>query len=633
MQPNFPAPTDLAKENSFDPLCEELKDLILQPDLIDRFEDHMVCQLVEGLLFEGLIVYSQSIISENYCKDFNFHKIYNNKIEFSIAGTTLQCVAYIGPFGRIRVADKSVKIMNSRFYSRANIKSIVSLLSRNNVNTSQLLCELTQSILLCRWNTENIQSHRLSRQLLPFHSLKTAIHENNLYPHCFNNQTEFSLHEHIQYGSQEANSFQLSWLAIRKSLLNSRFPVTEETHYPDEIGAKEYIHLMDVLKQHGVNCSHYTLVPIPPWQLLGIEQHLNLPMEKKDIISLGAAGDLYQTSQSLYSLINVSQPEKANIKMPLKITSSEPLSKFQKKAVYAATTLSSWLQEIVANDSFLQKQQSMLILRDYAEIALTTSNSKDLTTEKIEITTLLGGEIGATYQQSLFSRLGNAESAVPYSALTLHESDGNLFIAQWLKEFGIESWVSRLLDVVLIPVWHMLVHHGIAFEAHAKNLTLIHKQGWPEKIVLHDISENILYAEDFLSNGIIMPKFDAVDSSTSNNSKNERCSINGIEHLRDLFMATTYIYNFSELSFRLDKHCGYPEDLFWKMIKEKISNYESSGVTDIKRINRINAIEKPIAIESVLQKKIKNSSNSEHYEHQVSNALAPSQHIEIRAAQ
>ena len=631
MQPNFSAPAASTKKKSVDPLCEDLKDLILQPDLIDNFEDRVVCQLVEALLFEEFTVYSKSMISENYCKDFNYHNIYNYKVEFSIANTTLQCIAHFGSFGRIRVAEKSVKKMSSRFYSKASIKDIVNLLSINDEDKDRFLGELTQSILLSRWNAENIFSHKLPARSLHLKNIGAAIHENIHYPHCLQIQTEFSLSDHIHYGLKSANNFQLHWLGIRKSLISDNLAVSEEMHWQCEIGATEYANLIGILERRGGNHSDYSLVPIHPWQLQNLEKPLQIAQKRQDIINLGAVGDHYQASQALQTLINVTQPTKANVKLPLNINYDDSHNHLSKKIACKAPELSSWLQNIIANDSFLQKQGTLLLLSDYAEICIKDNNTENLTAEQIEIASLLEGKIGAIYRQSVLSRLGNNESSVPFTALTTYEPDGNFFITDWLNEYGVERWLSRLLDVCLIPIWHMLCQHGIAFEAQAQNLILIHNQGWPEKIVLRDVHENIIYAEDFLATEKCAQKLAAIKPTFNDNPTDYGFDVKCFEYLREIFMSTTCVYNLADLSFSLDKHCGYSEVLFWKMIKKKLNAYEHCGVTDAAKIKYVIATDKTIAVKSILQNKIHTGSTREHHEHRVSNTFTSSQSTQTRA--
>lgn len=615
----------VSEEISTNTLCEDLKDLILEPDLIDSFEDRVVRQFMEALLFEGLVDYTKLHISENYCKDFSYNKIYNHKVEISISNTTLQCVAHFGAFDRIRIAEKSVKILKSRFYSRAGIEDVIKLLILDNEIKHQLQSELTQTILLCRWNDKNIASNKLPRRSLPYQNLESAIHEGHLYHPCFKTRTGFTLNDHILYGPESANSFKLSWLAIRKSLLSSNLPRQEEAYWHSEIGISEYAKLFDLIKQHGVNQSDYSLVPIHPWQLKNLKVALDSALTRQDILSLGEAGDLYQASQSIRTLINVSNPDKANVKLPLNITCTSSHRNLQKHFICTSPTLSSWLQEIVAKDEYLQKNNALILLSEYAGISFESSDTSAFTKEQAETATLLEGKIGAIYRNSVSSKINTGESAIPFTALMLCEPDGELFIADWLNKFGIENWVSQLLDTMLIPIWHMLVHHGIAFEAHAQNLILIHKQGWPEKIVLRDFHESTEYVDDFLRLGQNTPDLTAVDPFFRDIATNDGFSVESEEYLRELFMDTVYVFNLTELAFKLNKFHEFSETTFWKMVKDKLNHYEKSNITVPERIKRINANKDQVVVESLLHKKIKGGGFLDFYEHQVTNTLAKKQ--------
>ena len=94
------------------------------------------------------------------------------------------------------------------------------------------------------------------------------------------------------------------------------------------------------------------------------------------------------------------------------------------------------------------------------------------------------------------AHLAAGEEAAPFTALTHVDATGEPFIAGWVKEQGVEPWARRLLEVTVPPVLHFLVAHGIALEAHAQNLILIHDGGRPRRLALRDFHDGIRFSAD-----------------------------------------------------------------------------------------------------------------------------------------
>src|SRR5690606_32986241 len=97
------------------------------------------------------------------------------------------------------------------------------------------------------------------------------------------------------------------------------------------------------------------------------------------------------------------------------------------------------------------------------------------------------------------------------TALLVTEQDGQPFIAHWVQQFGLRRWLTQLFKTSVLPIWHLLIHHGIAIEAHAQNLILLHRHGWPSRIAARDFHESIEYVDDFLLSHEGKPDFTTLD--------------------------------------------------------------------------------------------------------------------------
>ena len=345
-------------------------------------------------------------------------------------------------------------------------------------------------------------------------------------------------------------------------------------------------------------------------------------IEENEIIYLGAVGDFYQASQSLRTLVNVTQPHKANIKMPLDVISTSSHRNLQPHFVCSAPVISKWLGDIVENDNFLKSRDNVILLKEYAGLLYEPIVRSDATTEQEKEIDFLQGRIGAIYRESVVDQLNDGDSAVPFTALMLIESDGQPFVIEWIERYGVEAWLDKLLDVMLIPIWHLLVNQGIAFESHAQNLILVHRDGWPEKIAMRDFHEETEYVSDFLGNPSCQPDLESVDPYFKIIPDNEGYRMSSVESLSELFMDTVFIYNLSELSFLLERTKYYSEVKFWSRVRKSLDEYERLGITDPERIKKIGAFKSNILVESLLIKKIKNGDGLEYYSHTINNSIS-----------
>ncbi len=149
------------------------------------------------------------------------------------------------------------------------------------------------------------------------------------------------------------------------------------------------------------------------------------------------------------------------------------------------------------SDTFLQKECRLVLLKEYASVAFERNDHPEL-----------NGQIGAIWRESVHLYLESDEKAVPFTALMMTEQDGRLFVDEWLKEYGTERWIKRFLEVAVLPVWHLLVAHGIGIEAHAQNMILFHEDGWPMRIALRDFHESVEYVHDYVVRTDLVPNFE-----------------------------------------------------------------------------------------------------------------------------
>lgn len=586
---------------------------------LDSSEGRVVRQLVEALLFEQLVEFEVRPRSPAGETTERPASVYRSNVDFKVGGDQYRCAAAITAFGRVRVAEGSVRRV--RGDRPVDVRSLVRSLALDAETAGCLESELLQTVELCRWNHQNLAHHLEPRRALGFQVLESALIEGHPYHPCFKTRTGFSLEDHRAFGPEAGRAFQLEWLAVLRSQVRLALPSDETSFWLNELGAQTLAELSRRLQGCGGDLKSHALLPIHPWQLRALRSKLEGAIARGQVMVLGECGDQYRATQSLRTLVNVTHPEKANVKLPLDVVCTSSRRNLQPHFACTAPMLSDWLEQLVTEDPYLQVGSRVILLKEYAGMMF-EPGAGQASAGHGEPSVLLAGMVGAVYRESVLGKVPPGEEAVPFTALLAEEADGRPFIADWLERHGVEAWVRQLIEVVVIPMWHLLVHHGIAFESHAQNLVLLHQGGWPTRIAARDFHEETEFVPGFLGRPELEPSFERIDPYFASVPDDDGYRMASVEALRQLFVDTVFVFNLAELSFLLERSGAYEETRFWVDVREALARYEQSGVTDPKRIERIWITEPHIVVESLLKKKILGAGRLEFFEHQVENALA-----------
>lgn len=566
----------------------------------DASELRVIRQLVEALLFEGLVTYQH--IDEYFY--------------FSLGNSDYRASGSVGGFGRIRLEQSAIyRIVDDQLVA-VELEKLVDELPAASKVKAQLSTELQQTISFCRWNEKNITKADC-RRALSYLDLESAIDEGHPYHPCFKARTGFDFDDHAAYGPESANLFQLHWLAIERRFISANLNQPSESHFwQGELGEESWQLLAKAYQAQGISFEEYALLPIHPWQRKAMDSALTHPVKQRHIVDLGVAGDWYQASISVRTLINVSQPDKAHIKLPLNMVNTSSLRTVEAHSVTTAPVLSNWLQTLIEGDDWYQQKQVMAIQAEYAGIALTNPDDSDTANAWVNV---LADSLNVIFRDS--QPLQNKQSTcVPFVALALVEQDGKPFIEHWIKKYGCEAWVQRLLDVAIIPVWHLLVKHGIAVEAHGQNMSLCLSEGWPQKVILRDFHESLEYVENYLAAPQHQPDFSKLNQIYDGAPDDKYYWMSNLDALRELLVDTLFVYNLADLADLLERYYRYEESHFWHQVNTALAQYQQQAQGWLARLEQIDLYQAQIQTESLLSKKLSGQKERE-FHHQISNPL------------
>lgn len=564
----------------------------MQQQVASKTEIRAIKQLLEAIIFEKLLPYE--VVQES------------SKTVITIYGTNIriQSEGTCSSFGRIRLNEFTFNIKDNQGRQLSEpLKDIVLNLITNRKIQDNLIEELNQTILLGEWNEKNIEQP--CRRGLPYEEMESAIIEGHPYHPCFKARTGFSTKDHEMYGPEARQSFQLWWVAIKRDYVKVSLPKPEKAFLQDELGVKTYSLLLDRLKMAGGTIKDYSLLPVHPWQWKNKLQNEVNSLGPDSMIPLGYAGDFYRATQSVRTLWNETDPDKAHIKLPLNMVNTSSLRLIESHSVCTAPTLSTWLGKLIESDSYLT--ESLNILPEYAGMVA------------MEVNPNLSGHLAAIWRKSPTSLVKGVERAVPMNAMSLLEQDGTPFIKPWLERYGKKKWVAQFVKVAVVPVWHLLVSEGVAVEAHAQNMILVHEDGWPKKVILRDFHESLEYVNDFLKQPDLAPNFTELHPSYKDASNDQYYWMSSIEGLRELIMDTLFVFHLSELSFLLSQHMDFAEEDFWKEVRKAIQTHLQMHPTLRERNKLLGAEKESIYTESLFTRKI--GMDEREYRHFVPNSL------------
>ncbi len=552
---------------------------LLEAAFSEQLLDHVVAENVDGRHYETFYFSLQDDAYVCHGKQRQFGRVR----------------LYLASMARIR-AGRRVSLEQRDF--AGILVGIVNSLPGDAAAIQKLLRELGQTVQWTQWNLDHLE--HAPRRRLNCTQLETALHEGHPYHPCFKARSGFSQEDHRRYSCETGARFRLHWAAVPRNLAQIRLPDDPQKFYSREMPTRALHTLTErLLKQRGTTAD-YCFVPMHPWQR---NNYLGHYFASGQLLDLGAAGDEYIASASLRTLINVTDVRAAHVKLPLDIVCTSSSRFLLKHGVGSAPAISRWLQDVVNSDAFFERNP-LVILAEYASVSLDeTLLIPDAQPDQCHL--------GAIWRESIESHLSGQEQAVPMTALYATETDGMPFINDWINEYGLEAWLQQLHQVVVLPLWHLLVRHGIALEVHAQNTLLVHRDGWPVRLAVRDFHESLEYVEDFLLEPHRVPDFRQLDPAYRDARPNQFYWMDSVAALREVYMDTLYVYHLSELAQLCEFVWNFSETRFWQQIDTLLRNYATHHPELASRITAIGHDEPRIKVESLLARKLK-SPEHEH---------------------
>jgi siderophore synthetase component len=302
------------------------------------------------------------------------------------------------------------------------------------------------------------------------------------------------------------------------------------------------------------------------------------------VVVLGEADDAHRPQQSIRTLGNASGPRRCSLKLALGIVNTSTARTLAPHTLANGPAVTTWLRGILADDPVLRDELRTGLLGE----VLTASYRGPAPA----LPTGPDGDLGCLWREAVAAHLAPGERAVPFTTLAQRTPNGTPWVAPWVRAHGPARWAARFTEVAVTPVAHLLWAHGVALEAHAQNLLLVHRHGWPERLVVRDLHDGIRFARQHLPEPERVPPLAATPAAHLRVNRNSfiefiddvadgidttggvgpdearrRAADEAADTVRD-FVADAFLFvNLAEVAFVLADDLGVDEATFWGMVR------------------------------------------------------------------
>jgi len=282
---------------------------------------------------------------------------------------------------------------------------------------------------------------------------------------------------------------------------------------------------------------------------------------------LGDDPQAFVAQQSIRTLACPGAPRRPYLKLALSIVNTSTSRVLAPHTVRNAPLVSDWLARVAGSDPFLRDELRTVLLAEVMGSAVNPPPAADLARAESY------GTLACIWRESLRPRLDPGEQAVPFNGLTARERDGTPLIDGWVRALGVAPWLARVVDVSAIALLHLLCRHGIALEAHAQNVVLLHRDGVPTRVALKDFHDGVRFSRAQLAAPELCP--DLAPPPAHHSNRNSFLETDDLGLVADFLLDAFFFINLGELAILLADAYDLDERDFWAIVDERITAYEA----------------------------------------------------------
>jgi siderophore synthetase component len=521
----------------------------VSPQDLPEVRRRVLRQLIESLVYEGAIT-PGGVAGDGvaYCweerRRFSFDRV------------------RVGPGPVVRI--KPGEALQEATSPRRFLDDIGSALAGDPQRRRSFAAELTQTVM----NDSAVRRHwrEAARPAAGagYDDLESLVVDGHRYHPSYKSRLGFNAVDNAEYGPEFGRRIRPVRVALRRDLAQwSAVPGLR----PEPVG-------------------DHLVLPVHPWQWRRHAPTTWAPLLADGaLVPLGTVDDDYRPQQSIRSLANATRREGPTLKLALSIVNTSTARTLAPHTVANAPLITDWLEGIVARDAYLAAELRPVLLGERIGVAHSP-------------------ELAAIWRDSLHRHLAAGEEAAPFTALTHVDATGEPFIAGWVKDQGVEAWARRLLEVAVPPVLHVLVAHGIALEAHAQNLILIHQGGQPRRLGLRDFHDGVRFTVAGLADPATRPALAPTPPEHLQVNRNSYLEAESDEEVRDFVHDCLFFVNLAELAMFLEDRFDLAEERFWSMARWVVEDHRRRFPDLAERAARFDVLAPEVSVEQLTTRRL-----------------------------
>lgn len=396
------------------------------------------------------------------------------------------------------------------------------------------------------------QRHDVDLATADLDTLESAISDGHRYHPAYKSRIGFDLADNLRYGPEFARPVRPLWLAVHGELaeVTASSTIDVDGFLAAQLG-----------EAFGPLPEGMTVLPVHPWQW---REHVARAFAEQlrggELVVLGEDPDSFRAQQSIRTLSCVDDEERPYLKLAMSLVNTSTSRVLAPHTVHNAPLITDWLRRIVEGDAFLRDEARAVLLGEVLGTSVVPSESCALSQEDHY------GTLASIWRENLRPFLDAGELTMPFTGFTSRRLDGTPLIDGWVREHGLRPWVKRLAEVAVLPLMHLLCQHGIALEAHAQNVLLLHRDGWPTRIALRDFHDGVRFSPTHLAAPGLRPPLRGTPPHHQN--RNSFVETDDPELVADFLLDAFLFVNIGELAMFLADGYGLDEREFWTILRE-----------------------------------------------------------------
>ncbi|SES31632.1 Siderophore synthetase component [Actinokineospora terrae] len=373
----------------------------------------------------------------------------------------------------------------------------------------------------------------------------------------------FSAHDRAKYAPESGAGFALPWLAVHRdhATFNCVSTLTEEKLLTAELGADKLAAFRAKLTDPG----DYVLVPVHPWQLDEVVGTLYAKeLATGVVVPVGESTDRYRPHQTVRTLANASHPTRLDVKTAVSVRNTLVYRGLASAATLAAPEVTTWLRAVHESDELLRDHYRFDLLGEIASVSV----RHPLLASVDELPYRFHETLGALWREPIRTRLADGERAISFAALPYRGPDGVSVIAHLITTSGLstEDWTRGLLDILLTPLLHWLLEHGVGFCPHGQNLVLVvGASGKPKHVAIKDFAQGV----DLLDEPL--PGYDRLGAAAGADMLRWPAHL-----LAQSLFSSVFAGQLRFLAEVLDEELGFARPRLWALVREIVSAYRDT---------------------------------------------------------